>query len=225
MIHFYASRIDTHDVSFINSFLAEYTTGTWMYCLEGTDNPHCHMYFESTLATKKELDKMRYSIRKLVGSGNKAYMLKKCEHMPMKYFAYMTKEGRYFHKGLSEETLKEALEYDDNVKSDLKNKSTSRMTILQKIEHHYGYAEAPPSDARAIIHDVIQYYRDTETLVREFAIISQVQTLTLKHIPKYADLLQDRVFEKIFGNNRPIMPDNGLWNLIESINEKTEKTR
>ena len=219
-VNFYKLRLDTHDVSFVKSFLAEYSTGTWMYCLEGkgTDNPHCHAYFESTFATKKELDKLRYSIRKKVGSGNKAYMLKKCDHMPMEYFAYMVKDGDYYHQGMSEETLKEALEYDENVKSDL-SKKKQRMTILQKIEHHYSYAQAPPTDARAIIHDVIQYYRETETLVREFAIISQVQTLTLKYIPKYAGLLQDRVFEKVFGNNRPVMPDNGLWNLIDSINQ------
>lgn len=198
MIHFYSSRIDTHNVSFINSFLAEYTTGTWMYCLEGTDNPHCHMYFESTLATKKELDKMRYSIRKVVGSGNKAYMLKKCDHMPMKYFAYMTKDGRYFHNGISEETLKEALEYDENVKSDLSKKKT-RMTILEQIIDFYEYDTTPPTWPAKITEDVVNFYKMNGTLVREFAMVSQVQTLCLKYLKDYTHVLEKRINEKVFG--------------------------
>ena len=205
MIQYYSIRMDTHDRSFIDSFLAKYSTGTWLYCLENgmkpagpetvlvVPNPHCHIYMESTFANTT----LRVPIRKAVGSGNKAYSLVKCDHMPMKYFAYIVKEGRYYSSGISEETLKEALEYDDKVKEDMKNRKKRGTTVLQKIIDHYGWDENPPTWLPAITESVILYYKETGTLVREFAIISQVQTICLRYVPEYKDLLVKKISQKV----------------------------
>lgn len=193
MIYTYALRADTHDCVFLDAFFAQYSTGTYIYCLEQTlvpneePNRHIHAYFESTVANQT----LRVPIRKHCGSGNGAYSLKQCEHMPVKYIGYIMKMGDYFYKGLTDETLAAALKYDEQVKAEIAAKKKDRQTILHKIIDYYNWDEKPPLDLFSITRGVVEYYRATETLVREFMMISQCQTLGLRYFPKeYSFILE-----------------------------------
>lgn len=190
---YYKLRIDTDDRKSVVSLLNVYSS-RYLISIEneGTENTHCHAYLESD----SKQATIRAAIRKNYGGGNGSYSLKELdEQHPLEYLAYCIKENNYVHN-LSSDVLSKAVMYDAKIKSEMKEKKKNRRTILQKMVEEFKYEEGKVyvSD---VITDVIEYYRKNEILVREFAMISQVQTLLLRFDPQYRITLSGNIHRAI----------------------------
>lgn len=197
-LQYYKLRVDTDNLDTIEDVLKKYTS-KYIVSLEneGKENPHTHSYIETD--TKQAT--LRNVLRKTFGAGNSSYSLKELdEQSPKEYLAYVIKEKNYRHN-LSEEVIKQAKEYDEKVKEGIKEKKQGRKTQLQKIEEMYA-EELKDLPCRGfgiakITQLVVGYFKETGILVREFAMVSIVQTLSLKYVPEYAGDLERRILDKI----------------------------
>lgn len=187
MLSYYKIRIDTDDRTSVTNLLDKYCD-TYIISFENqeTDNPHCHGYIETT--TKQQT--FRANIRKRYGAGNGGYSLVVLdEQYPLEYLAYMIKDGDYLNRGVPQETLDLAIEHDKKVKLQMKEKKASRRTTLQVLQDEYS-EELIPRECEnyelykgRILTLVIKWYKEKGTLIRQFMIVSQVQTLLLKYYP------------------------------------------
>ncbi len=192
-MEYYKIRIDTVERQLVEKFILRYST-SYLYCFEnqGTDNPHCHMYIETT----QKQATIRNHIRKTFGGGNGIYSMKELDsEKPIEYLAYCCKEKDYFHN-LPEDIVEKAVAYDDKIKEEMKDKKANRKTILQKMELEFNY-EGKDIWPNKITEDVVEYYKKNEILVREFQMISQVQTLMLKYCSGYDNTLVQRINKRI----------------------------
>lgn len=200
---FYKLRVDTEDKIELKNLLIKYTE-VFLIGLEngGTNNPHCHVYFETT----HQSSAIRMAIRKKYGSGNGVYSLKELdEKQPIEYISYCLKENNFIHT-LDEEFITKCKEWNTKIQTEMKEKKEGRKTILQKIEEYYEYASKDENDfidwtrnqvftpigkgpKIDIVRDVIDYYQKHEILVREFQMVSQIQTLKLKYDKTYSEQL------------------------------------
>lgn len=194
MISCYKVRVDTQDVDKFKLFLDKYSDVN-CYCHEHKfeDNPHCHAYMETTA----KQGTLRNRIRKDFGSGNGSYSMKEVEKDPVEYIAYMMKDGDFCAGNIAESLLREAQEYDLKVKTQIKEKKKSRKTVMEQMIEKFNYDEVPPQDRCQVVTDVVAFYKDERKLVREFAMVSQVQTLLLRYIPAYANDLEAVIHKKL----------------------------
>jgi len=209
-MNYYKIRIDSNSMTEVKNFLEQFHQ-EYLYSQEGVkvDNPHVHGYF----STIKNEAAIRSAIRKKYGAGNGVYSLGHLsEQYPIAYLAYCIKERTYIHN-LKPDIMFKAIEFDLVVKSEIKAKKEARKTILQKIEEtldkdalavyagsreerkeHEVYRREhnlPDYLDGYIAQAVVDYYKNTGTLVREFAMVSQVQTLMLKYGDDYRNYMVD----------------------------------
>lgn len=183
---YYKIRVDTDNIMEFERLLLKYSTN-YLVCQEnmGTDNPHCHAYVETN--TKQAT--IRNAIRKQYGAGNGSYSMKSLdEKYPIEYLAYCIKEKNYRHT-LPESLIKQAKEYDFKIKKEMKEKKEARKTILQKMDEEFDLANQEIITEMDIVYKVIDYYKRNGILVRQFQMVSQVQTLLLKYDPNYTNVL------------------------------------
>lgn len=205
-MNYYKIRIDADQHSFaeIEHFISEFTT-TYVGCYEENkdgSNPHTHWYVESS--TKKST--IRQRIRRYVGRGNGNYSLKEVdERFPPEYLRYITKDGRIvYHPNFDKDIINKAIKDDKELKKQLKDKRKDKKSEYKKLEEYvvklheecceYFYSKNhyyPDMSSSEILQYVIRYYKEKEKLVRKFAIISQVQTLSLKYDPGYEGYLSN----------------------------------
>lgn len=174
---YYKLRIDTSDLEMCIHIAEHYSPDCWAFSFETKwgDNPHVHFYLEMA----DGVSGLRSYIRKTVGSGNRAYSLKElAEEKPVEYLAYLIKENDYRSYKID---LTAAKAYDATVKSAIQEKKSSRKTILQQIVEQFGYTGSTILEEKQCIEDVIDFYKQKFTLVREFQIVSLVQTLLLQY--------------------------------------------
>lgn len=217
----YKLRLDTDDNDLPLELCLKYFN-TYLISFEGrdTDNPHCHIF--GTLKIEYKEPALRSYIRKAVGSGNGNYSLKKLDNdKPIEYLAYCLKEDTNPRHNLPEALFKEAEEYNQKVKEEIKQKKANRRTQLQIIiDDHcshffpsdenpniYFYRTEPTKDdpnqykifvgKETIINLVINYFKETGTLIRQFALISIIQTLLLKYVPDYSRELYNKIDDQI----------------------------
>lgn len=166
--------------------------------------PHAHLYLE--FEKSPNMKDIREKLRTYIGKGNSAYSIKAMDYVDenIQYIAYMLKEGMYTHN-LENSRYQKCKEYNEKVKLQLKEKKSTKKTVLEQIEEKYFsnvvdgvYVDkdlfVTPENT---IRNVIEFYKETGTLIREFQIISIVQTLLLKYCQFYSDKLFDRILEKI----------------------------
>ncbi len=65
------------------------------------------------------------------------------------------------------------------------------------MEKEFKYEVDEKLDTCKVIGDVIRYYKENGILVREFLMISQVQTLLLKYQPYYEQTLMCNIHKAI----------------------------
>lgn len=203
-MEYYKLRVDTDNIMELERILLKYSS-TYLICQEneGCENPHCHAYLETN--TKQAT--IRNVLRKKYGSGNGSYSLKALdEQYPVEYLAYCIKEKNYRHT-LPEEQIEKAKEYDLKVKEEMKKKKAERRTQLQKIEEKY-FSNVVDGidtelnryvDVEHVADKVIEFYRENSILVREFMMISLIQTLSLKYVNSFDRSFKNRLIEKING--------------------------
>lgn len=201
MLSYYKVRIDTNDRTRTTNFLDKYSD-CYLISFENqeTDNPHCHGYLETT--TKQAT--IRNAIRKQYGGGNGSYSLKSLdEERPLEYLAYIIKEGDYVNSGIPEETLAKAKEHDALVKTQMKEKAKQRRTTLEVLQEELASDLVVQQDEsyirykERILMAVIHWYKKKGTLIRQFMIVSQVQTLLLKHHPDGDMHLSCQIIDRI----------------------------
>lgn len=200
---YYKLRIDGNSLDLIQTFVDRYST-RYFFCFEDQyDHPHFHLYIE----TNSKQATIRNYVRKNFGGGNGSYSMKNCEETPVEYIAYMMKQGQY-RTNLDEEIIETARKHDLKVKDEIKKKKESKKTIYQKLkeiipakfEEHkveWDISHTPTITEEFILDTVIDWYAETETSVREFQIVSQVQTLSLYFIPSYREKLKNNIRMKM----------------------------
>lgn len=196
---YYKLRVDTDDIDKIEAILKKYTS-SYIVCLEnvGTDNTHSHSYLETT----EKQATLRNVLRKTFGAGNSSYSLKELdERYPIEYLAYVVKEKLYRHN-LPQCEIDKAIEYDNNIKNEMKEKKANRKTQLEKIIELNKEALESMKEGKGyalpdITKMVLKYYKDNKILVREFQIISLVQTLSLQYVDGYLDEYSRRIVDKM----------------------------
>lgn len=169
----YKIRLDTTEESLVKKLIDLYAV-EYVYSFEKVENdsnPHFHLYIKTHSIQKNE--KIRTWIRRHIGKGNRNYALVELGKIDQLYLyiAYVIKDGNY-HSRISSELLEKAKEHDKKVKSDLKKKRT---TVLEQIKSDLGPSYDGTLDE--LTKYVIQYYVDSGKLLREFQIVSTIQTL------------------------------------------------
>lgn len=180
---YYKLRIDTVNEELCHDLVNTYSKDTYLWCTEkeGTTDQHSHFYLETDVSNTT----IRAYIRKHFGSGNGIYSLKALkEPKPIEYLAYLTKDGKYFHKNLD---LSEALSYDDEMKKKLKDKKTTskksvfsilcddyvNSPVYQRIQDSYNWQE--------LAAFVIEWHLSKDKQLARFRIEGYVQTLACKY--------------------------------------------
>jgi len=199
MSQYYKLRVDTDNIDTIEGILKKYSS-SYIVCLEnvGTDNTHSHSYLETT----EKQATIRNVLRKTFGSGNSSYSLKELdEQYPVEYLAYVVKE-KLFRHNLPQDVIDKAMAHDKEVKDGIKEKKANKKTQLEKIieqnkEQLEGMKEAKGFAMPEITDMVLKYYKENNILVREFQIISLVQTLSLQYIDGYLEEYSRRLVDKM----------------------------
>jgi len=188
-------RVDTHNVDGLAKGL-----GCYSFVYEDNEdgtNPHVHFYLETKL--KNDSLRKRVKMLKDYRKGNGFYSLRELqpgdnEEFPyLKYHAYMAKIAQPEYVGFERarlSRLRDAVaEYNRNLKEELKARRLARKTIVQQISEYYEYDQNAPESTEQIAIDVINFYLEKGKLVRKFAMVSQVQTIALKYVPRYRSVL------------------------------------
>lgn len=122
----------------------------------------------------------------------------------LKYHAYMAKVSEPTYVGFSVASLsamKLQIEVRNKaVKAEIAERKAKRRTVLQQMEDEFGYDKDGKSltlDVNMVCRDVCNFYRNHGKLVREFAMISQVQTLLLKYLPRYQNVLECNISKSV----------------------------
>ncbi len=192
-MEYYKLRIDLSiSIAKIVNLVAK-ASNSYCYVLEKLEhNPHVHFYLETLVLNET----LRARIRKLCGKGNRSYSLKKVEKHPMEYLAYLLKEGKPVYVNIPDVVISESIAYDEKVKADLKAKKSARLKMPEKI---LAYMEEkkwninPPN----ILTSVLMYVKENKILVREFYIISLVQTICLQNCDGYLLKLSNKIRERM----------------------------
>ncbi len=196
---YYKLRIDTDNKEELCQRLKKYTD-VYLISVEniGTDNPHCHVYYETT---HKSLT-IRQMIRKFYGSGNGVYSMKQLdERLPIEYISYCIKDDNYIHT-LDPKFIQECKDWNTRVKEEIKIKKENKKTVLQLCEEWINEnidtqecwirtLYRPPfshdvPETKSLLHYkhlVLKYHMVTDRLIRKFQIESIAMTIFLKHNP------------------------------------------
>ena len=201
-MNFYKLRVDTDNIDTIEGILKKYSSN-YIVCLEnvGTDNTHSHAYLE----TNEKQATIRNVLRKTFGSGNSSYSLKELdEQYPTEYLAYVVKE-KLFRHNLPQDVIDKAIAHDKEVKEGIKEKKANKKTQLEKIielnkEQLEGMKQAKGYSMPEITDMVLKYYKENKILVREFQIISLVQTLSLQYVDGYLEEYSRKLVDKMTKN-------------------------
>lgn len=190
---YYKLRIDSIDPDVISHIANHYSPDCYLFAVEGLTetNPHTHFYLEM----EGKPTALRAYIRKHVGAGNGIYSLVELDECkPVEYLAYCIKGGDHQSRNID---LDPAKSYDFKIKDDRSKKKKERKTVLQSIIEHYQFDTVPFSDRSTIIDQVILYHKEKGVLIREFAMISIVQTLLLRYDPTYSTTISYNIHKAI----------------------------
>ena len=209
-MEYYKIRIDTTDKKLVLSLMSKWSS-TYLCSFENQDmeNAHCHIYIETLVKNAT----IRNRIRKDFGTGNGAYSMKSLDEVkPIEYLAYCIKDKDFHFEGFTSEEIEKIKAYDKKIKEQMKEKKQNRKTVLTLIEEsmfsdayldngHWLYKHTDGTSRyfckEIVITRVVDYYKNTGKLVREFAMVSQCQTLLLKYHSGYSSILVQRIFEKM----------------------------
>lgn len=191
---YYKLRVDTVDPEVLVHITRHYSPDCYLVAVEGLDgeNPHSHYYLEMEENTATNL---RAYIRRTVGTGNRVYSCSEADsEKPVEYLAYCIKCADYQSHNID---LTAAKSHDYKIKDDRVRIKKERKSVLQSIIEHYKYDETGIMDASTCIDQVILYHREKGVLIREFFLVSLVQTLLLKYLPEYSVTLAFNIHRAI----------------------------
>lgn len=164
----------------------------YAYGIEGHrgNNPHMHLYVRNM--KKHATYVKRLSRMGLKGNGDFAFSKLDratlvADH-PIKYLAYLMKEGNFTSYKLPEATLALARAYDDEKKKEKK----ARLKQWEKIMATIDKSALPPHSGNAyhyILRRTIEYYKENSICLKKFNIISTAETITLHLLENGVDYI------------------------------------
>lgn len=189
----------------------------YVYCVEKgkqEETPHTHVY----LITNVKNDTLRTKIRKITMSarGNKLYSLKElsyeeAEGFAVEYLAYVMKEGKPEYVNIPEEWKKLASEYDDLVKTQMKEKKEKKKSAFQWcVDTMLTKSNGCPKGIfvneegkeqywtkESVLDVVLSYYDTHDKPMNKVYIINLVQTLCYRYVNSYVYKYKSDILEKI----------------------------
>lgn len=202
LTRYYKLRIDTNERKDVIELISSYAE-TYLCAFEnqGSDNPHCHLYIEllSDPFVKTPTSAIRKAIRQKYGSGNGSYSLKELDApYPLEYLAYCIKEKDYITSDAFDlSKLKEAKAYDLKIKTEIRERKKARRTILQILEEENDFSD-PTIDSNRVIDIVLEFYKNRNTLVRKFQVVSLCRTILLKYSESYKIEFSFQIAKELF---------------------------
>lgn len=170
-------------------------------------NSHYHYYLE----TISREDTIRTYIRKVFGSGNGVYSLKRVERYPVAYIAYCMKEQELYNSGVPQHIIDSAVEYNSKVVVEIQKKKQEKKPLWEQcylyVKEHLGTFEEYSnmstlydpltSYKEMVIHYIIEYHIEKDRLIRAFQIEAIAVTLLVRLAPAYKSDLKRRILERI----------------------------
>lgn len=204
----YKIRIDTHNKSVIDKVIKD--IDRYIVSFEGGPDTqtkaHVHMYVETTVSHRTLRARITKQKDNITTEENKKGWYSCVELLPEKdndlylsYTSYIVKDNKYITSGITDHELGLMVAHDLDTKKKYKEKK-SRKTVYQELEEYVSKEyndEHPSSNVRKLISEVVEFYRVNDKLIREFAMVSQIQTLALKYIPHYYLELEERLHSKV----------------------------
>lgn len=170
----------------------------------GVEHFHCIIKIQNRKWWKERLDELG------VPPGNSGRMCSKLRESFARSIGYLFKDNDYSTEGFSKDILKAAedvfLEFqtkqkkkEKTVLQQLRDNITKK---LEKIKLDSGNEVFLESYGRIvnkefILDQVLEFYQQSKSLIREFYIVSVVQTLCLEFVPSYDYEFRNRILEKI----------------------------
>jgi len=189
----------------VQSFLQD-ECKLWVVGLEAppTDKQaHVHCHLEDL---RLKLSSLRANLRRKFGPGNGVFSISKIKKSQVQNIAYVIKRQRYTHSpNVSLELLAEAEELCRNFKVEQENhkkaKPTSTIKALRAI-----CEEKQPSNVSMVVEIVYGYYVEHQVMIREFQMISQIQTLSAQFVPVFGP-----AFKRLLNERMNSIIDNGAF--------------
>lgn len=208
MSNSYKLRVDTTDRVWAQSFVEHFSPKFYLYCFEQKKDgtPHIHFYIETDYNQNSIRTEVRKHTKPLKqDSKERLYSMNTVERRALEYLAYCTKEGEYVHN-IDPDFLSEILEFEKETKENLKQRKTKKTQLEQIIDSmdliynedvdqwlYRGFSLT----TEIIANKVVEHFQEQGTLVREFQIVSLVQTLSLKLVPGYKASFVGRILERV----------------------------
>lgn len=221
MEHHFKLRVDLdrHDPSITlgvekYNYVLETPTGV-------NPNPHIHYHLVSAFKRDtfvKRIKKLpEYSMEEVSSHGNGFYSLKKLtpdDDGYLRYDAYLCKQGPPTYVGYSTDECIDILNFQEKVTDEMAVAKKARRTQYQCIVDEYfsnaqdGFIGAIKVTELYCVECVVDYYHKERKLVREFMMLSLIQTLCLQYVPHYQRLFEDRLFANCGAKHhlRPELP-------------------
>lgn len=160
----------------ILDIVQQYSPEVYMGCYEVSknDKPHSHWYLELDCSAES----VRARIRALAGKGNRIYSMKALdEKTPIKYLAYLLKDGDCVIQGIPEDILQQAVVENARIKDDIitKKKQPKVFEILLEECNHLMFCDHDPRVEVSTI--VVNYYIREQKLINFFQLKNIVQTI------------------------------------------------
>lgn len=185
----YHIRVDTSRESPLVEYFSSISKRI-LISAEGSENPHLHVILDS----ETPVQTIRNNIRKYGFKGNASYSVSLVRD-EVKALAYVIKDGDIILCTFEDTIMELARQYDIKVKDSVKKKSQT----LPAIEE-YARKSVPDITKLGIqswLRLAVLYYKEQGLLFREFQVISQVQTLFLKHSEDGVKVLTSRLEQKL----------------------------
>ncbi len=192
-MQYYKLRVDlsTSLSSVVN--LVATASRAYCYVVEKLDtNPHIHFYLETLVRNPA----LRKRIRLLVGSGNKSYSLKRVEKYPIEYLAYLLKEGKPTYVNIPDGVIKDSHVYNTRVREEIKAKKAAKLSKADIITKLMSEAKIP-FHIPYVTQYVLNYYKKFSLPIREYQMISLIQTILFRESDGYESVLTKRLLDKI----------------------------
>jgi len=165
---------------------------------------HVHCHLEDT---RLKLPSLRIALKRMFGPGNGVFSISKVKTSQVQNIAYVIKRHNYTNSpNVSKDLLAEAEELCRNFKVEQekhkKAKPTSTIKALRAI-----CEEKQPSNVSMVIDIVYGYYVEHQVMIREFQMISQIQTLSAQFVPVFGP-----AFKRLLNDRMNTIIDNGAFN-------------
>lgn len=171
-----------------------------------------HFQAITAIPDRKELTKRLNEMD--VPRGNRGRMCSRLRETLPQCIAYLLKDNNYEINGFNQEIISEAQAIYEAFSASRKSKTKlskldqireiiKRDLKITKLDKNDIYVSSQDDGSEFICNEefildkVLEFYRDSKSLVREFYIISVVQTLCLEFVNYYPMMFRQRLLEKI----------------------------